>query len=389
MQTADTARRIVLALEDKVDPFLDDLRRLTSIDCPTGYKTGLDDVAEVLDKLLVRTDMVVEVMANPEAGNDLSGTVSGSGSSRILILCHTDTVYPVGTAAQRPFKIQNGHVLAPGACDMKAGILCGIYSVRALREIGFDNFGFIKILCTSDEESAPRHSVELIQKEARKADAVFCMEPARANGDIVSARKGVVVFRLDAHGREAHAGVNPDQGRNAIVALADRILQIWSFNGRYSGLSINPGLISGGSAVNTVPGAAVCSIDVRIARAADIATLESELRELLTSSAIPEVEFVLSNEHTMPPMEKTQATERLVDLARQSAAEIGFDVADTATGGGSDGAYAAETGTPVLDGLGPIGGNAHSEREFVDVSSIVPRTAMLARLISLAGSGSG
>jgi glutamate carboxypeptidase len=218
---------------------------------------------------------------------------------------------------------------------------------------------------------------------AREADCVLTMEPARINGNVVSARKGVLVYKITAHGREAHAGVNPDLGRNAIVALADRLLEVWKLNGYLPGLNVNPGLMSGGSAVNTVAGQATCGIDVRVARSADVELFDHQLRRRLEGSIIADVTFDAVNEHTMPPMEKTEASARLVALAQQAAGELGFELADTATGGGSDGAYAATTGTPVLDGLGPIGGYAHSEREFLDVGSVVPRTAMLGRLITL------
>lgn len=377
---ADALRQSV---ERRYDDYLADLEGLTSIDCPTGHKPGLDLVAGVVAGRLKEVGATVRILSNPVAGDDVKGTIQGSGNSRTLILCHTDTVYPVGTCAARPFRVEGGRALAPGVCDMKGGLLSAIYSLHALRDAGVASFGSITILCNSDEERAPRHSVEAIEDAARAADCVFTMEPARTNGDIVSARKGVAVYRVTAHGREAHAGVNPDRGRSAIVALSDRIVAMWGLNGKYAGLNVNPGILAGGSAVNTVAGEAWCEIDIRVLTVGDLERFDRDLRELLSTSLIPDVRFEAVCSHTMPPMERTSGSQRLVDLARRAAAELGFEVNDTATGGGSDGAYAAATGTPVLDGLGPIGGNAHSEREYLDLDSVIPRTAMLARMITL------
>lgn len=381
--SGEISRKLVESLDSRYAAYLADLRLLTSIDCPTGHKPGLDQVAAQIESWLEDLGATVTTIENAYAGNDILGVLNGSGSRNIMILCHTDTVYPLGTVGQRPFRIEDGHALAPGVCDMKGGLLSALYAVRALGDIGYRDYGSITVFCNSDEEAAPRHSVELIQSTARSADCVLTMEPARVNGDVVSARKGVIVYTVMAHGREAHAGVNPNLGRNAIVALADRILEIWKLNGKLPGLNVNPGLIRGGSAVNTVAGEATCEIDVRISRTEDMETFDTLLRGILNTSLIPDVTFDATKDHTMPPMEKTEASQRVVDLAKQAAQEIGFELADTFTGGGSDGAYAAQTGVPVLDGLGPIGGFAHSEHEYLALDSVVPRTALLARLMTL------
>ncbi|HZT97356.1 MAG TPA: M20/M25/M40 family metallo-hydrolase, partial [Chloroflexota bacterium] len=171
--------------------------------------------------------------------------------------------------------------------------------------------------------------------------------------------------------------------RNAIVALSDRIVKIWALNGFRPGLTVSPGVIHGGTVANTVPGHASCQVDVRVARAVDVEAFDLALQDILAASIIPDVRFHVEKHLGMPPLEKTEASVRLVGLARRAAEEIGFAVEDTATGGGSDGAYAAAAGADVLDGLGPVGGGAHSEREYVEIDTIVPRTAMVSRLITL------
>jgi glutamate carboxypeptidase len=374
---------LIGSAERHLESYLADLKLMTSIDCPTHHKPGLDQIAEIIAERLHRFGANVTIGENADAGNDVVGVVRGRGAKRVVLLCHTDTVYPVGTVAQRPFRIEGDKALAPGVCDEKGGLLAAVYSLQILRDVGFDDFRELTVLCNSDEEAAPRHSVELIQKAARQSDAVLTMEPARINGDVVSARKGVLVYVLTAHGREAHAGVNPDLGRSAILGLADRIVAIWALNGALPGLNVNPGLIRGGSAVNTVAGQASVEIDVRIQSAVDIDEFDAMLRRTVAECLIPDIRFDISRDHTMPPMEKTAASTRIVDLAKVAAHEIGFELNDTFTGGGSDGAHAAAVGTPVLDGLGPIGGYAHSEDEFLDITSVVPRLALLARLVTL------
>ncbi len=370
-------------LERRLDAYLADLRRMTSIDCGTGQKAGIDLVANLAAERMREAGGAVELIEHPLAGNDVVGRFRGKGSSRILLLCHSDTVYPPGTAAQRPFRIEEGRIFAPGVADMKSGLLSAIYAVSALLESGFDNFAEVIVECNSDEEGPPRHSIPTIEDLARRVDVVLCMEAARANGDMVSARKGVAGYSIHAAGRESHAGVAPNIGRNAIVALCDRIVEIWGLNGMLEGLTVNPGVITGGTVANTVPGEASCQVDLRVSRAIDVERFDEALQRLLATSIIPDVQFQADKHLGMPPMEKTSLSARLVELAQQAALESGFSVNDTTTGGGSDGAYAAAVGTPVLDGLGPIGGAAHSEGEYVLIESILPRTAMVARLMTL------
>jgi glutamate carboxypeptidase len=383
MQMSSLTETFRSIIQNNLDAYLRDLQTLTAIDCGTHQKAGLDVVARFIAERLHALDAAVQIIENHAAGNDVIGRINGKGGSRILLLCHTDTVYPPGTAASRPYRVEGNRAFAPGIADMKAGLLSALYALAALRTIGYDDFARITVICNSDEEAAPRHSVALIQEEARQADVALCLEAARANGSIVSARKGVAVYSVTAHGRESHAGVAPEAGRNAIVALADRVLAIWGLNGLRPGLTVNPGVFKGGTTVNTVPGEALCRFDVRVVRQDDLIVFESALVESLGSSLIPDITFEVETQLGMPPMEKTEASARLVRLAQQAAGELGFHVVDTATGGGSDGSYAAAVGTPTLDGLGPIGGSAHSEWEYIELDSIVPRTAMLARLITL------
>jgi len=267
---------------------------------------------------------------------------------------------------------------------MKAGLLTGIYALEALREIGFDDYKSISYLCVSDEEiGGERHSIPLVRSKARRADAVLTLEAARENGDIVSARKGVCWYIVEAFGKSAHAGVEPEKGRNAIVALAHQTLALHTLNGLKPGMTVNTGYIEGGSAPNIVPDYAKIRVDVRAFSKDDMREFEDTFREQLAKTEIPGVKVAFRAEEGSycPPMERTPAVAELERLAQKAALELGFEVKGASTGGASDASFAAAEGTPALDGLGPIGGLDHSPDEYIALNSIVPRTALLAKLV--------
>jgi len=375
---------IVTFLEGRLDAYLDDLRTLVGIDSGSYDKAGVDEVNDWLEERLKALGFSVERHLQTEFGDDLLATLPGKGRGRILLLGHSDTVFPDGTAAERPMTIQGDKILGPGTCDMKAGLLTGIYALEALREIGFDDYKSISYLCVSDEEiGGERHSIPLIRTQARRADAVLTLEAARENGDIVSSRKGVCWYIVEAFGKSAHAGVEPEKGRNAIVALAHQIIALGKLNGLKPGMTVNAGYIEGGSAPNSVPDYAKVRVDLRAVSKDDMREFEDTFREQLVKTAIPGVKVAFRAEEGSycPPMERTPAVVELERLAQKAALELGFEVKGASTGGASDASLAAAEGTPVLDGLGPIGGLDHSPDEYIALNSIVPRAALLAKLI--------
>jgi len=375
---------IVTFLEGKFDTYLDDLRTLVSIDSGSYDKAGVDAVNAWLEERLTKLGFTVERHPQAEFGDDLLATLRGKGQGRLLLLGHSDTVFPAGTAAERPMTIQGDKILGPGTCDMKAGLLTGIYALEALREIGFDDYKSISYLCVSDEEiGGERHSIPLIRSQARRADAVLTLEAARENGDIVSARKGVCWYIVEAFGKSAHAGVEPEKGRNAIVALAHQIIALDTLNGLKPGMTVNTGYIEGGLAPNIVPDYAKIRVDLRALSKDDMREFEDTFQEQLAKTEIPGVKVAFRAEEGsyVPPMERTPAVMKLEELAQEAARELGFALKGASTGGGSDACFAAAEGIPVLDGLGPIGGLDHSPHEYVELSGIVPRTALLAKLI--------
>jgi glutamate carboxypeptidase len=214
----------------------------------------------------------------------------------------------------------------------------------------------------------------------------FVLEGARENGDIVSARKGVADFRITATGRAAHAGVEPERGRSAIIQIAHTVLALHALNGRWPGVTVNAGVISGGTRPNVVPERCELRVDVRSTTAAETTEVLAEVERIARTVEVPDVTIDVHAEEGFPPMEKTPATARLVEQAKAIAAELGFEVRDAATGGASDANPVAGMGVPTLDGLGPVGGADHAPGEWIDLESVVPRTALLASLIAGLGS---
>ena len=363
--------------------YLRDLETLVNIDCGTHNKAGVDAVARVVRERFREFGAEVIDLPQEKYGDMLYARWRGKGAARIVMIGHMDTVYSDGSAAQFPFHRRGTHLMGPGVNDMKSGLLAGIYAARAVAQSGLNQFVEIGMFCNSEEEVGSPVSRESYPHYTRGADAALILEPARESGAIVSARKGVGTYRLTVRGKSAHAGVEPDKGANAILALARYTDALHALNGWRPGLTLNVGVVRGGTRPNVVADLAEAEIDVRIALAADAAPLEQAMREVLAREVVPGTTAELTGGVSNPPMEKTLASARLVALAKDAARELGFEIEDVATGGGSDGNYTAALGVPTLDGLGPIGGKSHNAmEEWADEKSILPRAAMLAKLIA-------
>jgi glutamate carboxypeptidase len=372
---------ITAFLESCLDNYLADLATLVAMDSYSYDKDDVNQVVNWLEARLKRLNFLVQRYPQAQAGDDLLATREGRGKGRILLLGHSDTVFPGGTTALRPMTFQGDKILGPGTCDMKAGLLAGIYAIAALDAIGFDDYERIQFLIVSDEEIDERHAIPLIREASRGSDAVLTLEAARANGDIVTARKGVRSFTAEAFGHAAHSGVEPEKGRNAIVALAHQIIALEKMNNPERGITLNVGVIEGGRLRNIVPDYACLRFEMRAFTQADLDRITQEIFHQFEQQPIPGVKFKVSFEQTSPPMPYTTEIAVLEQLAQQIAGDLGFDVRGARTGGAADAAFAADEGIPALDGLGPIGGLDHGPDEYILKSSIVPRTALLAGLI--------
>lgn len=374
---------VVSYLDAHVDDYLADLRFLAGIDSGSNDKAGVDRVVDWVERKCGQIGCAAERDRQSRLGDNLIARLHGSGSAKILLLGHSDTVFPPGTASKRPLVIEGDRVLGPGTCDMKAGLLSGIYVLHALRDQGWDGFGQISFLVVSDEETAERASIPLIEREGRSHDVVLTLEAARENGDVVTARKGVRWFTVEAIGRSSHAGVEPEKGRSATLALARFIVDAAALNGMKPGMTVNTGAIRGGDSPSVVVDRALARFDLRAWTDAELDDLEAAFRALGTHDSVSGVrlEIRLEPGSDCPAMPRTPGVADLERLAIEIASGLGFELRGAATGGASDIAYAAKHGTPGLDGLGPIGGLDHGPDEYILLSSIVPRQALLANLL--------
>jgi glutamate carboxypeptidase len=383
--------------EDCYDSYLADLRALVNIDCGTFIPDGVNQVADLMAERFGSAGWSVQRIpqaASPAGrelpdgyGDILVATLEGSpragaGVRRVLMVGHMDTVFDEGTAAARPFRIEGQTAYGPGVSDMKGGLLAGFYAVQCLQDAGFDDFERIVYVCNPDEEVGSPFSGPTILERARATDVCFVLEGARENGDIVSARKGVADFRIDIHGRAAHAGVEPERGRSAILQAAHTTVTLHELNGRWPGVTVNVGVVQGGIRPNVVAEHCEMAVDVRAITTASFEEAVAAVQEVARELRVPDVEVQVESRGGFPPMEKTEATARLVDKAQGIAAELGFDLEDAATGGASDANPVAGLGVPTLDGLGPIGGADHAPGEWLDLDSVVPRMALLAGMIA-------
>jgi glutamate carboxypeptidase len=370
--------------------YLGSLEAMVNVDCGSYTADGVDRIADMCAERFRARGWDVErrahfpVEGEQRIGDLVIGRLRGAGGTRVLLVGHMDTVFDEGTAALRPFRKEGDRAYGPGVSDMKGGLLAGFAAVDALQDAGFDGFGEITYVCNPDEEIGSPFSGPVIRELAPSNDVAFVLECARANGDIVSARKGITDFVIRFHGRAAHAGVEPDKGRNAILEAAHKAIAIQALHRRWEDVTVNVGVLHGGTRLNVVPELAELQVDVRSPRLATLEEAEREIERICREQKVPGVGIEALSQGWHRPMEKTEASQRLVDVARDVASELGFSVKDTATGGASDGNTTSGAGTPTLDGLGPIGGDPHAPSEWLDLSSVVPRVALLAGLIARA-----
>jgi glutamate carboxypeptidase len=304
----------------------------------------------------------------------------GRPRGQILVLGHTDTVYERGTLERMPFRIAGGRACGPGTLDMKAGLVNALFAVEALRAAGATPRCRLVFLWTSDEEIGSEASRMLIEREARRSMAVLVLEPATGqDGRLKTARKGVGDFNIEVTGRAAHAGVNPQEGVNAVHELALQIARLTRFADPRRGITVNADVVQGGTRSNVIPDRARAMVDVRYARVADRARLEARFRALrpILSGAKLHVSGGLSR----TPMERRVAA-KLFNRAQALARGMGLQLEESSTGGGSDGNLTAALGVPTLDGLGGVGAGAHTAREFVFTRALPERAALLAALLA-------
>ncbi len=375
-------------VEAQLPRYLATLEQLVNIDCGSYTPTGVNAVADVVAAMLGDLGADVERIPHQPAagaaqlGDLVIGRIAGSGP-RLLLIGHMDTVFDPGTAAERPYRTDGRRALGPGVTDMKSGLLAGLHALDALRAAGAAPA--VTFVANPDEEIGSPFSTAHIRRLAAEHDAALVLECARANGDIVSARKGIADLRIAYTGRASHAGIEPEKGRSAIVEAAHQVLALHALNGRWPTVTVNAGEIRGGTRPNVVAERCEIHVDVRAATTREFDEVIAEVEKIAAAPTIDGVRAEVERTAGHPPMEKGPASARLVELAAAIAGELGFEVRDAATGGASDANTTSAAGLPTLDGLGPIGGDDHSVDEWLDLDSVVPRTTLLAALMARIG----
>ncbi|MCD9556048.1 M20 family metallopeptidase [Photobacterium carnosum] len=361
--------------------YLEELRPLINLDCGTLTVDGIDVVATTMAQKYLDLGWNVKRIDCGIAGTGLEVRNKPQADHiDVMLIGHMDTVFPVGTAAARPMTHDNERAYGPGVSDMKSGLLSVVYALRDLDPTAIDALS-ICVCMNPDEEIGSLHSETWLKSVAVNAKHVLVAEAARADGSLVKARKGMARYRLSFHGKAAHAGNEPQNGRSAITEMAHWILAINAMTDFDSGTTLNAGVVSGGAGANIVPDFAEVVVDVRFWDNDEYAAVDAQIRTLTETPFIDGVTITVEREAHKPSMVPSPQTEVLMAQVEAVGQELGIDITWQAVGGGSDANLTAVLGIPTLDGFGPIGAGFHSADEWLDLASIEPRIRLLQQVL--------
>ena len=360
---------------------METVRELVEIESPSDNKAAVDRIAAFLAPKFEALGGRAQLHHSNDFGDSLQVTFnSPSGRRPILLLGHYDTVYPLGTLAKMPCALENDRLRGPGVLDMKSGIALMIHAIEGLRSWHGELPRLMNVFLVSDEEVGSHSSRKITESLANEAAAVLVLEPAAGlRGAVKTARKGVGEYTLRVKGIAAHAGLDPGKGHSAILELARQIAIIAKLNHLRQGLSVNPGVIEGGTRSNVVAAEASARLDVRIKSAKQASGVDRKLRSLKPFDKHCKLE--VSGGINRLPMERTAGVAALYKQARKIAGEMGWDLEEAAVGGGSDGNFTAGMGIPTLDGMGGVGEGAHAVHEYIVISELPRRAMLLAEMI--------
>ncbi|HEY7544597.1 MAG TPA: M20 family metallopeptidase [Blastocatellia bacterium] len=337
-------------------------------------------IAENFGEQFSRFGADVEIIREPNSGAILIARCnSKSNEKQLLIVGHLDTVWPIGTLAERPFRIEGDRAYGPGIFDMKAGAAIAAYALGAIKELNGEAKRPVTVLLTCDEETGSHYSRDVIEEEGRRSRAALVLEPPIPGGIIKTGRKGVGEFEVIVRGRPAHAGNDPRGGISAVTEIAHQILAINALNDYDRGTTLNVGVVRGGVLSNVIAAEARAAVDLRFETVAEGERIIEAMQHL--SPVLEGARIEVRGGINRPPLVRTEDIGLLFDHAKRMAAEVGFTLEEGAVGGGSDGNFIAALGVPVLDGLGVDGAGAHAEHEHIVISDIPRRAAMLTKLI--------
>jgi glutamate carboxypeptidase len=361
---------------------VDTIKQLVEIESPSDVKQAVDRLGTVIASRFGELGGRVQLHQSEKVGNHLQIDFPGPRARKpVLLLGHTDTVYPIGTISRMPCRASRGRLTGPGVLDMKAGIALAFHVIEAMLLWGGGKLPRpVSALFVSDEEVGSGSSRAITEKLARRSEATLVLEPAFGlDGAVKTARKGIGEYQLKVSGKPAHSGLDFEKGQSAVVELARQVLEIEKLVDLKRGITLNVGKVSGGGRVNVVPAEASASIDLRVATLADAKEADRRLRALKSFNS--QCSLRMDGGLNRPPMERSAGIASLYAIAKKIALELGFDLPEAAVGGGSDGNFTAALGVPTLDGLGAVGEGAHAPLEYVIISELPKRAALLAGLI--------
>lgn len=359
------------------------LETVVNVDSGTGDVDGGRKVAALLVERLKALGATIETVPAeiPGLPDNTVATLTGTGKGRILMIGHLDTVFDPGTAARRPFRIEGDRAMGPGVSDEKGGVVQGLYALQILKGLGFKDFKQIVFLIETSEERGSPGTRKLIDRLIRDSDVELNLEPGDAPDVLTVWRKGSNSFYIDVKGRAAHAGVAPQDGRNAAEELIYQLDALKPFPKSGDGMTANLTLMSAGSRYNIIPEDASAAINVRVRDKADAEQVARVLEARAKAPSIPDTKVTIRRDTSFPPLPSNAATDALADRAEAIYAGLGLKIGRGGNGGASESALAADLGVPALDGLGPVGGGFHSEKEYLDLKTVTPRLYLLTKLI--------
>jgi len=356
------------------------IREIVDIESPSYNVQQSRKVVDRIVKMLgdLTLDLTIERKQADECGDHLIVRAFQSDRKGTLLLGHTDTVHPIGTAVENPTRVEDDRFFGCGIFDMKANIVLMVEALRFFVETGTRPSKPVTILLSCDEEVGSRTGKPIVEREASAAEACLVFEPS-LDGKVKTGRKGTGMFKLRAHGIPAHAGLEPEKGASAILELSRQIEKVHALNDPSSGTTVNVCTIQGGTTTNVIPEHAVCDIDVRFTSAEEARRIEYALGTLVPIDG--RVTLSIEGEINRPPMERTSLVAALYDKARKIAASYNYELGEAQVGGGSDGNFVAALGVPVLDGLGIAGAGAHTLNEYILISDIAKRAALVTAML--------
>lgn len=373
--------KIKQLLESEWNNYLENLENLVNIESPTDNKDGVDQIGSYIINQIkkINSNYKIKVFEEKKVGNHILITREGNIPGEILVLGHMDTVFSLGTLNQNKFRIEDNLAFGPGVGDMKHGISSILTSLKIIDTLN-KPIKTINIFLNSDEETGSENSRYYIEKFAQNSDLVIIMESGGENGEIIVKRKGISRYTLKSFGKSAHSGASFKEGRNAIIELSKKILKIYNLTNFEKEITINVGVIKGGEVANIIPEYAEAIIDVRCSNKKDIVEIDKKIKEI-SLREVKDFRFKLEGGINRPPLEKNEKNNRLYNLYNKLSKINGKNYGFSFSGGGTDGNFTSSLGIPTIDGLAPISHYAHTNKEYLELNSVIPKTEIFIRFL--------